>query len=346
MRVLVTGGSGFIGTRVVEEFLRDGHELLNLDIKAPAMEAHRSFWRTLNVVDGPAVRAECEAFHPEIVVHMAARTDTLSRSLDDYRENILGTDTIIDVVRAARSGIRRVVFFSTQFVNQSDVAPRDDTDFAPHTAYGQSKVINEKAIRAADLSCEWAIVRPTNIWGPWHPRYPTEFWRILKKGLYVHPSGRVTRSYGYVGNLAHQLRALLLLDSAQFDKQVFYLGDAPLDLYDWANGFSERLVGRKVTVVPRLALRAAAMIGDTVTAAGARFPITSSRYKSMTTDNPAPMAKTLALLGGPAFTLEQGIEETVAWLIEQDPNFWLPGSPRSRPEERDPRQSRRAELPI
>lgn len=327
-RTLVTGGSGFIGSRVVDELTSAGREVLNLDVKPPQKPVHRTAWRKTDLVDGAAVAAAFAEFRPDEVVHMAARTDTLGTSLAEYQANIDGTDRLIETIERGPHPPSRVIFFSTQFVHQQSYAPSHDEDYAPHTFYGESKIANERSIRAAHLPCPWVIVRPTNIWGPWHPRYPTEFWRVLKKGLYVHPGReRTMRSYGYVGTVADQVIAMLAAPVETIDRQVFYVGDPPLVLLDWVNGFSRALNGHDVVVVPRAAVRAIALVGDVVTGAGLRFPITSSRFASMTTDNPAPMDKTVATFGPSRWTLEAGIAETVDWLVSQDPDFWAPRRP-------------------
>lgn len=331
MRILVSGGSGFVGTRLVHDLVADGHEIFNLDTRPPREPAHKPYWRAVNLANGRMVQGELDAFGPHAVVHLAARTDTLGRSLSEYRENIDGTNCLIEAIKARGETIDRFVLCSSQFVHQGKTTPAHDEDFAPHTYYGQSKVANEQALRATDLSCAWVIIRPTNIWGPWHPRYPTEFWRVLKKGQYFHPGRQpVFRSYGYVGNVSYQIRAMLDAPRDQIDRQVFYVGDAPIDLLSWVNGFSRRLTGREVRIIPRPALRALAVFGDLLSSAGIRFPLTSSRFESMTTDNPAPMEKTLALFGTPPYDLDRGIDETVSWLISQDPEFWAPKSPPPR----------------
>jgi nucleoside-diphosphate-sugar epimerase len=215
-----------------------------------------------------------------------------------------------------------VVFTSTQFVHQYHGFPKDDQDYAPHTVYGESKVLMEKMIREANLNVVWTIIRPTNIWGPWHLRYPFEFWRVLSKGLYVHPGRQpVTRSYGYVGNVVSQIISIIESVAEKVRGKVFYVGDPAIDLYDWVNGFSVLQTGKNVRVVPRLIVRTLAIVGDIFAIANVGFPITSSRYKSMTTSNIAPMERTLEAFGTPPYSLDQGIQETVEWMKTVHPEL-------------------------
>lgn len=314
MKCIVTGGSGFIGTHLVDELIKCHHDVLNIDTKPPVLDAHRAYWKACDILDSEALTENFKGFAPDYVIHLAAKTDTLSDRVEDYVVNTQGTDNVLLAIKAS-SSVKRVIICSTQFVNQYHGAPQHDLDFAPHTVYGESKVMNEKAVRAASLACIWTIIRPTNIWGPWHPRYPHEFWRILGKGMYMHPGRtRVMRSYGYVKNVVFQIMKMLEASPELVDKKVYYVGDRPIDLLDWVNGFSEGLTGRKAKIVPRFLLRLLALAGDALSYAHIKFPITSSRFTSMTTSNDAPMEPVIDAFGHPPYSLQEGIEETVDWL--------------------------------
>ena len=320
-RVLVTGGSGFIGSNFVEALLERGErEVLNLDVVEPAEAAQRAFFRHVDLLDAPALRQALEDFKPTHVVHWAGRTDMFGATVEDYAANHVGTRNLIEAARGLPS-IRHIVFTSSQFVVGPGAMPAGDQDFRPHTIYGESKVLSEKAVREADPPYTWTIIRPTNIWGPRHPRYPGEFWRVLKLGRYVHPGGRrVTRCYGYVGNVVEQV--LRILEGGdKFRGSVFYVGDAPVDLFDWTDAFSKELVGRPVRVVPSIALKALAKFGDLVVLAGGKFPIFSTRFRSMTEDYVTPMEPTFAALGPSPISMKQGVHETVTWLRSQSA-FW------------------------
>ncbi len=321
-RILVTGGSGFIGTNLMEALLRiPGAQLLNLDTQTPKQASHMPFWHHCDLLDGAAVQRELQAFQPTEVVHLAGRTDMFGHAVEDYAANHVGTQLLIEAIRATPS-VERAVFTSSQFVVGPGILPRDEFDFRPHTIYGQSKVLSEKAVREAELACTWTVIRPTNIWGKWHPRYPSEFWKVVKRGRYVHPGGaRVMRCYGYVGNVVEQIQGILSADPAVVQGRVLYVGDAPIDLLDWTNAFSMELTGAKVRVVPRAVLATLAKLGDVIIATGAKFPIFSSRYRSMTEDYLTPMEPTFAVLGRPRISLQEGVQETGRWLRELEPSW-------------------------
>jgi len=321
-RILITGSSGFIGTNMIEYLLKRGHtDLLGVDVLPPKVHDHRHLWTQCDLLEKEHLCRVVRDFGATHVIHLAGRTDMDGKSVDDYAANHIGTEIMIDAIRNA-SSVRQVIFTSSQFVVGPGKLPSDEFDFRPHTIYGQSKVLSEQAVRKAELACVWTIVRPTNVWGKWHPRYPNEFWRVLKKGRYVHPGGKgVTRCYAYVGNVVEQLYTILNSEPDKVNREMFYVGDAPIDLLDWTNAFSMELVGKPVRVVPRPVVRAIAKIGDGIIAAGGKFPIYTTRYQSMTQDYITPMHKTFECLGNPRIRLKEGVKDTVSWLRSQG-EFW------------------------
>jgi len=317
MKVLVTGGSGFIGTHVVDALARAGNDILNYSLHPPLKPEQTQYWRAGDIVDLAKTTAAFRDFQPDHVLHLAARAecDENTTVAKGYRVNTEGTRNVLEAIRATPS-VRRAIITSSQFVCAPGRLPKNNTDYFPETVYGQSKVITEQLTREANLPGAWTIIRPTNIWGPWHMRYRREFWRVVERGLYVHPGRRpVIRSYGYVKNVVHQIKQIFEADVDLISGKTFYLGDRPDDLFNWVNGFSKAITGRQARVVPRRLISALALLGDIPTYfTGKPFLINSSRFRSMTTDYQTPMEPTFELLGENPYTLEEGISETVEWL--------------------------------
>ena len=320
MKVLVTGGSGFIGTNLIS-ILKDSCEVLNVDIKPPVNKLQMNYWKKSDILEKKHLGEQFEAFKPNMVVHLAARADVDGKTLDDYKTNTEGTANVLEAVKNT-SSIERVIITSTQFVNQYNGIPQHDEDYAPHTIYGESKVISEKLTRKADLKCTWTIIRPTNVWGPWHWRYPYEFWKIIAEGKYFHPKNQsVFRSYGYVGNVCSQISRILEIDEYLVNKKVYYVGDESINILDWVNEFSIQQTGKNVKQVDKSLLKMIALSGDILQLFNIKFPLTSSRFKSMTTSNATPMSKTFEVLGLPQYDLKEGVRKTIEWLKEYHPNL-------------------------
>ena len=325
-RVLLTGGSGFIGTNLIDLLLACGAEVVNADVRPPLSPAQQGAWRRCDVGSTAELRSLLAEVDPSVVVHLAARTDTTSDVVSDYEINHVGTANVVRALPSAPSA-ERFVLVSSQFVLGPGTPFRGEEDYAPHTAYGHSKVEAERWLRRHPPSLTWSIVRPTNVWGPWHLRYQREFWRVLRRGMYVHPSSPdPVRSYGYVGSVCLQLLAVLDAGAA-VQGRALYLGDEPVRLSEWVDAFSVALRGRPARRVPGPGLRALAMAGDVVGRLGLRTPIDSGRFRSMTEDYPTPMSLTTEALGGlPVVPLALGVAQTVEWLERGTPadvRTWL-----------------------
>ncbi|MBP6312192.1 MAG: NAD(P)-dependent oxidoreductase [Flavobacteriales bacterium] len=314
MRLLVTGGSGFIGTNFMDLYIPQGIPLLNIDWNPPLNKAQAPYWKEVDLMDADALERAFEEFKPTHVVHLAARTDTDEKvDVDAYRQNHEGTRILLEVVKKHPS-VERIIVTSTQFVCEAGYQPKHDQDYKPFTVYGESKRLTEQITRNAGLHCPWTIIRPTTIWGPYSLRYRDVMFKVMRKGLYFHPGkGKVVRSYGYVGNVAWQIQQMLTARTEKIDGQVYYVGDRPFDLKIWVEAISHELLGKPVRYIPTWLIKAIALGGDVLKFIGIPFPITSGRFRSMTSDYITDMDKTITAFGEAPYSMEQGVKEIVNW---------------------------------
>jgi nucleoside-diphosphate-sugar epimerase len=315
-RILITGSSGFIGTNLMDLLVDQKYTVCNFDKAKPNKKSHEQFWHQGNLLEMIAIEKALNEFKPTMVVHLAARTDTLSDKLKDYIDNTKGTENLIRCLEKM-DFVTRVVIASTQYVYKSieKPLPTRDNEYVHYTAYGQSKVITEQLTRESELQCCWTIVRPANIWGPWHLRYPVELWKIIDQGLYIHPSNHaVIRTYGYVKNVAYQILQIMQAETSRVDKQTYYLGDSPIDSYDWLNAISINLKGKKLKRVPSYLFTLPAMFGDLLLKMRIRSPLYTARFKNMIEDYPAPTNNTVEIFGVSHPNLEENVKETIQWI--------------------------------
>lgn len=317
IKIIITGGSGFIGTHLAELFQASGISFLNLDITAPKITEHTVFWRNCDILDSAHLAAVFREYQPTHVVHLAARATTDGKSLDDYPDNTIGTKNVLGAIQET-PGIQRVIITSSQHVRKPGSGlPKNDSEYNPHGFYGESKVITEELTRKANLACEWVIIRPTTIWGPYHPFLPSGLWRLMSKRLYFHPENDpVVRSYGYVKNTAWLIAKLMNAPASQVNQKTFYIGDEPIHQTQWVDAFSLALAGRPAIKIPKAAIYLLARIGDLLSLFGISFPMNSDRFFNLTTTNPVPIDPIIKQFGQQPFTLQQGIKETVNWLNE------------------------------
>ncbi len=317
-RVLITGGSGFIGTNYVEHCLKHGISVRNLDICTPINPAHRDSWKQISILDAAAVTSEFQKFRPEHIVHLAARTDLDGKTLSDYRANIDGMRIVAEA--AISTGCRRIVLASTKLVNRNGYCPEHDCDYNPDTLYGESKVRGEKLLREIEFGdVDWAIVRPTSIWGPWSdlPHIPYgRFFQMIEQGRFFHIRNlHAPKVFGYVGNTIAQIDSVLSAPD-RLGGRVFYLADYQrTHIPAWAELIRKEYGAPPIRTVPLTLARAGAMLGDIVKLVSGRdFPITGRRLKNMALDtSQIPLDSIRELCPDLPFTIEDGVRETVQW---------------------------------
>ena len=317
MKLLITGGSGFIGTNLVQDCIDNNVDCTNVDWNPPLNDAHTPYWQACDIMNSQRLSEIFAAYQPTHVVHLAARTDTdiyeLDGDLNEYIQNTEGAKHVLECIKATGS-VERAIITSSMFVCEAGYMPQHDQDYKPFTLYGVSKKLTEVYTREANLSCTWTIIRPQTIWGPWSLRYRDVMFKVLKKGLYFHPSKRnVRRAYGYVGNVVWQIQQILQADTNTVHQQVFYVGDTPIDLRQWVEEIARKLTGKPVRILPTALVKGIALTGDLLTKGNIPFPLTSTRFNSMTQDYLAPIDKTYRVLGSPPFTMKEGVRAMIAW---------------------------------
>jgi GlcNAc-P-P-Und epimerase len=324
VKAIITGGSGFIGTNLVERFLDMGWEVLNIDLAEPRNRKHLNHWRRVDLLAREAMIEVFRIYKPDVVLHMAARTDlNESRSIKGYAAN---TDGVVNVMEAIRQtgSVERTVFASSRLVCEIGYTPMNEEDYRPSTLYGESKALGERLVRRASQSFgPWVIVRPTSIWGPWFdvPVPYKKFFELIARNLYVHPGQRNPRkSFGYVGNTIYQLEKILEAPTENVNGKTLYLSDyPPIFLRQWANQIQEALGAKPIKTVPLSLLKIAAAMGNAAKGLGWREPpLTKFRLDNMITEMVYDTSELERIVGPLPYSAEQGIDVTVDWLRNHD----------------------------
>ena len=318
MKILVTGGSGFIGTNYIELLLQDNKaDFINLDSKPPRNPAHNKFWRECNVLDFSRLEKIIKHFEPTHVVHLAAKTGLDEKLLSDFAANIDGVESLVRILKETPS-VERAVFTSSLLVCKMGYVPKDDNEYKPTTLYGQSKVCGEQIVRSAkDLPYVWTIIRPISVWGPYAEEPYRNFFQSVARNWYFHiGSGHYKRSMGYVENMVYQIHKLLLGPVEKVNRKVFYLGDSPpVDLYEFANEAQSVLGARKISHLPLWAVRLAAKIGDIFKIAGwKKFPLTSFRLNNIRTEYMFDLQPIIDITGHLPYDFKTGIKRTIQYM--------------------------------
>ena len=316
-RILITGGSGFIGTNLVEHYSRAGLPVCNLDSSPPRNPAHRHLWAQVDLLSSSEMKTALREFCPTHLFHLAARTDLNGNSIDDYLTNTVGVTILIDAA-ASVPDLRRILFASSRLVCRIGYRPAHARDYNPTTAYGASKVEGERRVYDADnLACQWAVIRPTSIWGPWFGTPYRNFFDAVRRGHYVHPRGAcIRKSFGYVGNTVHQLDRLMFEDTMTINGRMFYLCDSPpIEVGEFARMIRNEFNAPPIHSAPLAMLRAAALAGDMLQACGIKNPpLSSFRLDNLLTEMLHDTSDLTAICGSNPHSVLRGISQTVEWM--------------------------------
>jgi UDP-glucose 4-epimerase len=224
VKVLVTGGAGFIGSHVVDRCVAAGHRVAVVDDLSTGRREHVQPVARLHVTDirSPALGEVFRAEAPEAVIHLAAQA-AVSRSVADPHLdadiNVLGSINLLECCR--RGGVRRVVYVSTggAAYGDTEVVPTpEDHPARPVSPYGVSKVAAEVYLACweALYGLSGIALRLANIYGPRQSPHGEAgvvaiFTERLLKGepCIINGDGLQTRDFVYVGDVAEA--ALLAL---------------------------------------------------------------------------------------------------------------------------------------
>lgn len=187
MRLAITGGTGFVGARLIDASVAEGHEVRALARRPMEPRANVDWIR--GALDDPAALDELAA-GTEAVIHVAGVIS--GRTAADFdRPNVDGTEAMLRAAKAAGVG---------RFVQISSLAAREPQ----LSLYGASKAKSEERVAASGLS--FAIVRPPAVYGP-GDRETLELFRMARLGVVLlPPKGRL--SLIHVDDLVHLLLAL------------------------------------------------------------------------------------------------------------------------------------------
>ena len=174
MKVMVTGGAGFIGSHLVDRLIQDGHEAVVVDNLSTGKRKHVNRAARLYKLDVQSPRLErvFRKERPSVLMHLAAQMD-IRRSVEDpifdAQSNILGTINVLE--QAVRHGSRKVVFASSggAIYGEQEVFPAPESHpTRPLSPYGISKLAGEfyLAYYQQYSGIQYVSLRYSNVYGP------------------------------------------------------------------------------------------------------------------------------------------------------------------------------------
>jgi nucleoside-diphosphate-sugar epimerase len=261
MRYLVTGGAGFIGSHVVEELVRRGHQVTVFDDLSAGKESNLASirpqidLRVASITDLAAIRTACVGM--DYVIHLAART-SVPRSVQDPLEtnhiNINGTLNVLVAARDAR--VRRFVYAasSSAYGEVPEQPKRESMPPVPISPYGVTKFVGELYARVFGhvYGLENASVRYFNVFGP--RQDPTSqysgvlarFMLAILEGRQpvVFGDGEQSRDFTYIANVVDE--TLRACEAPGASGKVFNGGTGARVTLNDVLKLLEKITGRKI----------------------------------------------------------------------------------------------------
>lgn len=322
MKILVTGGSGFIGSYFLERLAEEGHELVILDLVEPPERTPRHTYHKGDIRDRAALgraMAGCER-----VIHLAAAHHDFGIEHDTYFSvNEHGSRVVCEVMDDL--GVRDVTFYSTVAVYGDAPEPHhEEAEKQPNSPYGASKLAGEGIFR------EWTekgdgrrclVIRPTVTFGPRNFANMYSLIRQVHSGRYLEfGPGENIKSLSYVENTVDATLFLL----AKQERPAF-------DVYNYID--KPDLTSRQITHAVYLSLNKKAPgftlpmwaglllalpFDIAIALTGKNLPISSARLKKLyEVQTKFEADKLLAAGYTPKVPLTEGIDRMVRWYLAE-----------------------------
>ena len=331
MKILVTGGAGFIGSAVVRHAIAKGHSVVNLDALtyAACLENIASVagspgyaFEKADIRDRMALDRVFEAHRPDVVMHLAAESH-VDRSIDgpaDFVEtNVLGTFNMLEAARTYWTAQGKPESFRFHHISTDEVFGTlgedgqftEDTPYAPNSPYSASKAGSDHLVRAWHETYGLPVVLTncSNNYGPFH--FPEKLIPVVilnalhGRPIPVYGEGKNVRDWLFVEDHAEAL--LTVVERGQLGRSYNIGGEAEARNVDLVRMICAILDRKRPDAAPhdRLITFVTDRPGHDL-----RYAIDPSRIRE-------------ELGWRPSLTLEEGLERTVDWYLENE-SWWKP----------------------
>lgn len=310
-RIVIMGGSGFIGTRLAELLCRNGRSVRIADVCKSS--AFPELWVPCDIRDaaavGDAIRG-CSA-----IINLAAEHRDNVRPLSRYYEtNVEGARQLC--LAARERGIQKIVFTSSVAVYGFQNNAVDEAGpFVPFNAYGETKLQAEAVYRewaSEDKSRSLIVVRPTVVFGEGNRGNVYNLMQQIASGRFLMVgSGENVKSMAYVGNVAAFLVHVLTMGPGE---RIFNYVDGPdMNTRDLVRHLRASLgLSPSIPKIPKpVALAGGFMLDLVARLSGRTFPISAVRVRKFCESTQFRAVRAMESGFVPPFSLGEGLERTI-----------------------------------
>ena len=329
--ILITGASGFIGSYIVEEALRQGMETWAAVRKSSSREYlqdERIHLLELDLSSRERLVQQLEGYSFDYIVHAAGVTKSLHAE-DFWKVNTEGTKNLVDAILQLQMPIKRFVYLSSLSIF-GPIAERqpyreitEDDIPKPNTAYGKSKLEAERYLDSIGNNFPYIVLRPTGVYGPREKDY-----FLMAKSIKGHVDfsvgfRRQDITFVYVQDV---VQAVFLAFDHGMSGRKYFLSDGKVYQSSAFSNYIHEELGRPWWIrlkAPIWVLRVVTSIGERVGhLTGKITALNKDKYHILKQRNwRCNIEPTMDELGyHPHYDLEKGVKLTIAWYKE---NNWL-----------------------
>ena len=253
MRVVVSGGAGFIGIPLTDLLLKSGHEVLVIDTNSKQFEGKCSIAQ-VDVRSTEAIQA-LKNFGAESFIHLVAQKDVMTSVTNPLLDIDINVRASVALFEAAiDSGVQSIVFASSGGAIYSDQAPlpaNENSEIKPKSPYGISKLATEQYLHAMGIERQVRTIsmRMSNAFGPGDQvagvigKMSTLL--LQNKSVTIYGDGSTTRDFIYVDDVARAFAAAL---SSDFSGSVNISSNTQISLIDLYREIAE-IIGSELKPV-------------------------------------------------------------------------------------------------
>ena len=232
MKVLVTGASGFVGSHLVEQLLKEKYEVVALVRRTSNLiwlDTRKIELRYGEINEKPLAREILSGI--DAVIHCAGLVRSIQPE-DFYRINHLGTAQLLKTIKQQCPGLKKFIFISSQAVYGPAKTFRYKKvgEEAPVSDYGKSKLLAEQELKKYSGQINWTIFRPASVYGP-RDRDIRIFFQLINRGWRLQTLSAKFFQLVFVSDLAK----IIVRDLGRTDNsgQIYFVAEPePYSLND------------------------------------------------------------------------------------------------------------------
>jgi dTDP-glucose 4,6-dehydratase len=237
-KILITGGSGFIGSFITRKFVSKKFKVLNVDKLSPVsqkliLKDKNYIFKNCNILNYSKLKKIVENFSPNIIIHCAAESH-VDRSINFpeffFQNNLLGTINILDIIKTSKKNIR-LIHISTDEVFGSLKLNKKKFDsnskYDPRSPYAASKASSDFAVRSygETFGINYSITNCSNNYGPY--QFPEKLIPVIIKScilripIPIYGKGKNIRDWMHVNDHANAIYKITLNGN---NKETYLIG--------------------------------------------------------------------------------------------------------------------------